>query len=1004
MSDLGASFQAAYGRLNPAQKQAVDTIEGPVMVIAGPGTGKTQILTLRIANILRMTDTPPSGILALTFTEAGVHAMRKRLVELIGSRGYHVEIYTFHAFCNELIRRYPDAFPRIIGSSAMTDIDKVELVEEALRSLTLKRLKPSGDPTYYLKPLISAISDLKREHVSVARAHELAKEKREAFEAIPDKVHEKGPHKGKVKGVYLDEEKRLEKNEELVLVYEKYEELLRERALYDFDDMIVESVSALESDPDLLLRVQEEYLYLLADEHQDANNSQNRLLELLASFHDAPNLFLVGDAKQAIYRFQGASLENFLYFKQRYPNANLITLTDNYRSAQGILDSSYSLIEKGELAEGELREPLTAHLAGQEEQVTVASFTEAAYEHAYVARSIRDLLDQGVPPEEIALLYRTNGEAEALTPALERLGIPYVIESDTNALSDEALRAFVDLLRASVDMGKDELVTPLLFAPFLAVDPLDAYHILRRARNERASLVMTLADEAQLRAVGVTQGSPVYDLVPLLRTCNQAAHSTGLLAALDTIAHTSGFVAYLASLPDARERIEAYRALLASAQSLVEVRRSSRLEDFVRYLGLLETHGLSVKQARLRVRTPRVRLMTAHRAKGLEFDYVFIVRAVDGVWGNRRASEHFSLIAGSDADATNALDDERRLFYVALTRARHGVTITYPVTALSGRALLPCQFITEIDEAHVHTSATEAFESSLSPTALIAHRTTREVPLTDLTFLRETFLEQGLSVTAFNTYLKDPWEYFFTSLLRVPQPPAPHLLYGNAIHGSLRDHFEAVREGGDASVERALERFRFHLSRAPLAQDIYEELLERGMEHLRHYLEAHLDDGQTVFATELSITGQLRITDELVIPLRGILDRVDILPSGSFVVVDYKTGTPKSRNHILGKTKGRGAGDYYRQLTFYALLLKQYEEGAHPCARGELAFVEPTKQGVLKPHEVFEPSDDEVEQLKREVSRVAGEIYDLAFWDTPCDPETCSYCPLVDALKARESS
>ncbi|NBD73980.1 UvrD-helicase domain-containing protein [Patescibacteria group bacterium] len=1007
MSDMGASFQAAYGRLNSAQKQAVDTIEGPVMVIAGPGTGKTQILTLRIANILKQTDTPPSGILALTFTEAGVFAMRKRLVELIGSRGYHVEIFTFHAFCNELIRRYPDAFPRIIGSNAMTDVDKIELIAEALRSLTLKRLTPFGNPLYYLKHIASAISDLKREHVSPERAHALAVEMRAAFDAIPDKVHEKGPHKGKMKGVHAEEQKRLEKNEELVLVYERYEELLRERALYDFDDMIVETVTALERDEEFLMRVQEEYLYLLADEHQDANNSQNRLLELLSSFHDAPNLFLVGDAKQAIYRFQGASLENFLYFNERFSEATLIQLTDNYRSSQGILDSSFSLIEKSQLGEHELTEPLSAqlsdHLAGQQESVSVAAFSEPELEYTWVARSLRDLIDQGVPPEECAILFRTNSDAEQITPALERVGVPFVVESDTNALADDTIRSFVALLRASCDLGRDELLTPVLFSRFLSLDPVDGYRVLRAARSDRTPLIEVLRSAERLGQAGVPGDSAIRSLGELLTRFHQVAHERGLLETLDLIAHESGFVGYLLSLPDARERLATYRSTLKSAQSVVEVNRSSQLADWVRHLDLMEEHGLSIARSRQSVRTPRVRLMTAHRAKGLEFDHVFLVRALDGHWGNRRAATHFSLIKGAEPDAASALDDERRLFYVALTRARHTVSITYPTQSVSGRAVLPTQFLTEIDPALVSLVDTEPFERTLDPAHLVAPRGERSVPVADRAYLRELFLEQGLSVTAYNTYLKDPWEYLFSSLLRVPQAPSKHLLFGNAVHGALRDVYERVREGESVDVPYALVRLRYHLSRAPLSEEAFDESLTKGEEALARYLAAHLSESPQVFATEFSVTGQLRIDDALTIPLRGILDRVDLAPSGGFSVVDYKTGAPKSRNHLLGKTKSPGAGDYYRQVTFYALLLEQYEGGAHPLERAEIAFIEPTDKGVLKPHEVFVPEREEVDALSADLARVAREIYDLAFWDRPCDPSTCSFCPLVAVIReARE--
>src|SRR3989338_693439 len=337
-------FEELYKRLNPAQKKAVDAIEGPVMVVAGPGTGKTTILTLRIAQILRKTDTPPDAILGLTFTESGAYNMRRKLVEIVGSAGYKVNISTFHGFCNGVIERYPDEFPRIIGSNPIDDIEKISLLKEIIISGPLKLLRPFGDNFYYLTPLRQKISELKRENVPPRKLRTIIASQEKELYSIPDLYYEQGLHKGEMKGKYRAFEKKILKNKELLKIYMLYEKELEKRRLYDFEYMIVETILTLQKKKDLLLELQEEYHYILADEHQDANNSQNQLLELLASFHDNPNLFIVGDEKQAIFRFQGASLENFLYFKNKFPGAREIILERNYRSGQKILDAAHHLL------------------------------------------------------------------------------------------------------------------------------------------------------------------------------------------------------------------------------------------------------------------------------------------------------------------------------------------------------------------------------------------------------------------------------------------------------------------------------------------------------------------------------------------------------------------------------------------------------------------------------------------------------------------------------------
>ncbi|MFM2357453.1 MAG: hypothetical protein RJA61_190, partial [Candidatus Parcubacteria bacterium] len=338
-------FDSAYKTLNKAQKQAVDTIEGPVMVVAGPGTGKTQILTLRIANILLKTDTAPENILALTFTESGVLSMRKRLSRIIGTVAYRVSINTFHGFANEIIQNNPEEFPHIIGSRSTTDIEQIGIVEKILQENDFEFLKPYGDQNYFVKPILSGINDLKREGIDTENFKGLIKKAQDEFVSIVDLYHEKGAHKGKMKGVYKDLEKVISKNKELSKIYDIYESSLRKAKLYDYNDMIMEVLRALRSNEDLLLRLQEQHQYILVDEHQDTNNAQNKILELLAShFAPRPNLFVVGDEKQAIFRFQGASLENFLYFKKLYPETVLISLVENYRSTQSILDGAHSML------------------------------------------------------------------------------------------------------------------------------------------------------------------------------------------------------------------------------------------------------------------------------------------------------------------------------------------------------------------------------------------------------------------------------------------------------------------------------------------------------------------------------------------------------------------------------------------------------------------------------------------------------------------------------------
>jgi DNA helicase-2/ATP-dependent DNA helicase PcrA len=268
-----AAFNVAYGALNPAQKRAVDTIEGPVMVIAGPGTGKTQILTLRIANILLKTDMQPGNILALTFTESGAKAMRERLRKYIGAASYQVPIYTFHGFAAKLIASYPDSYHRVIGGRPINDLEKITLVETILDSGEIKKLRPMGNPAYYVPHILRIIGQLKQEYITTDAFVKIIEQQENELLGI-EKIHQKGAHKGKIRGEYTKKEEAIVKNRELLFVYRRYEALLSEQNFFDFEDMIVETVKALEGNEDMLRDLQETHQYILADEHQDVNGSQ----------------------------------------------------------------------------------------------------------------------------------------------------------------------------------------------------------------------------------------------------------------------------------------------------------------------------------------------------------------------------------------------------------------------------------------------------------------------------------------------------------------------------------------------------------------------------------------------------------------------------------------------------------------------------------------------------------------------------------------------------------
>lgn len=1011
------AFAKYYKNLNPEQKKAVDTIEGPVMVIAGPGTGKTQILTLRIANILKKTDTAPENILALTFTESGAASMRRRLTEVVGSAGYRVPIYTFHGFCNDIIKRHPDEFPKIIGASHVNDVDKIAILKEIITEEPLTKLRPFGDNFFYVNPIRAKISELKRENVSPEELHKRLVAQREAFRAIPDLYHEKGAHEGKMKGKYADIEKQIEKNEEFCRIYTRYEEALLSRRLYDYDDMIVETVRTLEKAPELLLKLQEEYQYILADEHQDANNAQNRLLELLASYHNNPNLFIVGDEKQAIFRFQGASLENFLYFKRLYPEAVTISLKENYRSRQHVLDAAHSLITKSSTGDPALRVPLrSAHAEKTVHKIEVRAFSKPESEYLFVAKEIEEKLAEGVEPQEIAVLYRNNKDAEPLVRVLERTAIPFSVESDQNVLADPDMRKLVLLLEAVHAFGEDSRLVPILHLDFLKLDTLDVYRLFAYARDHKMPLYTILKSEDLLISAGVSEPKKFARLYENLSLWKQAGENIPLPEFFSQFLEESGFLNYMLLEPQAADKLARLNGFNDEVQTLAEHHRDYRLSDLIAYLSLLREHNILIKKQITPVVRKTVRLMTAHKSKGLEFDYVYVIGVVDGKWGNQRDVEYLDLpivsaALPSDMTKLHKLDDERRLFYVALTRARHGVCVSYAKEGRGTGEQLPSQFIDEIDDAHRIVIDTGEFENSVRADALLRRKSGNGngLNIQDKAFLNDLFIAQGLSVTALNNYLESPWTYFYSNLLRVPQAPNKHLIYGTAVHAALRSYFDILStlgEDRDIGKEGLVTLFEDALKRQPISGYEYEEALKKGRTALRGYYDTYREKWRRDVLNEYKLTvllpvdlpAQAGLPGMTHLRLRGDLDKIEFLGGGNEInIVDYKTGRPQSRAVLEGKTKGSN-GSYKRQLVFYQLLLNLHEHTKYKMVSGEIDFIEPDQRGKYhKEHFIIE--QEEVDALVLELKRVAQEILDLSFWDTPCDPNVSDFCELQAMLK-----
>jgi DNA helicase-2/ATP-dependent DNA helicase PcrA len=1002
-------FEESYKRLNPEQREAVDLIEGPVMVIAGPGTGKTQILTLRIANILLKTQVNPSNILALTFTEAATAEMRNRLVGMIGTDGYKVEINTFHGFCNNVIKNYLEAFSHMISAEPVTEVEQIQFMEELILKTDLQFLRPFGDPLYYVRSVLSEINNLKKEAVGVEDLEEAIAQQKKDFDQIEDLYHDKGRYKGEMKGKYQDLKKEIAKNEELAVLYKAYQQFLETAKLYDFNDMLFEVKDMMESDRSFLLTLQEKYQYILVDEHQDTNALQNKIVELLGDFFEEPNIFVVGDEKQAIFRFQGASLENFLAFRKLYPTAKLVSLVQNYRSHQNILDAADSLIEKNlsshlllpdrvklQAQNGSTSSPLKS------EPIKLVVLHDYFAELQFVIHQIKKIQDNKTPLGEIVVIGRNNKDLQLMADVFERNSIPFTINSDASILSDIYILKLVTLFEAISKVGSDIHLLRAMHIDFFGIEPVDIYKLIRdkqQATSKYENIYDYLAalNESRSKELKLESFKSIQQFNTKIRDWQKRSHNTAFENFFVEVINESGFKNHLLLSGRRYEILDKLIALFEEVKVLQIRNPQFSLPDFITYLELLKKHDVSLKTKVHTILTDSVNLMTAHRSKGLEYDYVFIINAFDGHWGNsKKRNKGFKIpwdILGIKLNLeTEEGEDERRLFYVALTRARKDIFITYSASSMDGKEQIPSQYVTEINPDLIQEIDVKDFENKFikNKEQIFDIAPKQELDAKNKYFLSDLFIKRGLSATGLDNYLSCPWKFFYHNLLSFPDAKNKNQIYGTLMH-LVMNKLISKKQQAISNKNNILELFTDLVNKSPLPENEKKELLKKGQNSIPKIIDELIPIWQDKsLIGEMSIKG-VKLDDGTI--LNGRLDMIETINGGNEVIVhDFKTGKSKSRNNIAGLTASSD-GNYLRQLIFYKILVDHYHEGKMKMLSGVIDFIEPDEKGKFK-SENFEITDQEVEALTNQIKFVAEEIRELAFWNRYCDDKECEYCDL----------
>lgn len=978
------TFQDSYKNLNKAQKETVDTIEGPVMVVAGPGTGKTTILTLRIANILLKTDTAPENILALTFTNSGVHRMREKLIEYIGDEAYRVNIFTFHAFAESVLKEFSFYFPEFEYSKPISDLDKIQILEEIIKNGDFEEIISDYDMFSSLNNVKKAIDDIKKEGFDPEDFKKTLPDWEKELREDDNLFYKRKYRKFEVGDIKPSEEakliKKLAKAKEIHQVFEKYQEKIKEKNFYDFNDMIISVLNELEANENLKADLQERYQYILVDEHQDTNDGQNKIIELLTDakhLDGHPNLFTVGDEKQSIYRFQGASDEAFKHFNKIYNDVKVINLEDNYRSTSDILDSSHSLINHSV----ENSQKLKA-FNKEKEKIKVAEFSSYKFELLYVVEEIEKKIKEGIDPSEIAIIYRSNKDVEDIKNIFNYKTIPYSVYSKDDILRDKDINNLINLLRVVDNPNDSHSLGKSLFINFLNFDSYEITNLLqefqKQNRDKKVNLFELLKDEK------------FDDFIKMIKELVTEQANLPFDAFFKKFIEKTGYLKYALNAKDSQDKLIRIDKIFDEIKRQNQTYKDYSLRDFIKFIDSYNKYNLDIKANDPEI-INGVKLMTAHKSKGLEFEYVYIINAVRSSWEKSRGIGQIALpiknYKGGD-------DDERRLFYVSMTRAKKGLMISHSKTDWEGKEKEKTQFITEIDSTFLENVKTEDFEKdNLENLHLFIQGSEKLKSIWDKEYLKELFLNTNLSVTSLNNYLSCPIKYLFRSLIKLPSEYSSFLLYGDLIHKSLEKFFkDSKREEKLLEKETLIKYFEDAINASGIHSDDYKKYLKRGKKSLSDYYDQYFETWFTDIKVEERFQREFKLENDQIITISGILDKIEYLDSpleGKINLIDYKTGKPYS-----DKKRKEQKEDLKRQIIFYHLLLDGYKDNAFKIEKAVLDFVEKNSKGEFEQY-IVEASKEDLDLLRENINNMAEEIMTGEFLSKGCGKKDCEYCAFV---------
>ncbi|MBL7072604.1 MAG: ATP-dependent helicase [Candidatus Omnitrophica bacterium] len=1037
------AFLKHYNRLNDEQRETVDATDGPLLVLAGPGTGKTQLLSVRAANIILRNKAKAENILILTFSNAAAGAMRDRLAQIVGSAGYSVEVETFHSFANSIILESEEALKYTKDRVELSDVERLRAMEYVLDNTPgLKNLRLFGAPYYFRSEIEKRISELKKEALDPREF----KEKLKTIDLSDSAL----------------EEKHILRLGELGLIYEQYEKLKNEdcqilfdkRGRRDYDDMILVALKVLRAEEKLRDLFYEQYKYVMVDEFQDTNGSQ---FELLLSILDGAknNVCCVGDDDQSIYRFQGASLSNFKLLKERLPKLKTIELKANYRSSSGILKTARSIIDQIPPKERVAVKKLESKKEYAFSEIKFVEFGTPEEELEFLVSRIKSQAevirkDVSLSAEErekpfnnIAVLLRKRNDILRVVDAFLRAGLPYATDGKEDIRAEKRVRQMLDVLALAGFNVEDTSKATLSLYKILSADYIGAAHsdvvklleyVNQKKQSARRSgekhcgsffqefqnsfpasgeTAPQETDSEKLKISTTLQLKDPHALHKAAWAIDRLSQDARVRPVHDLVMRYISDTGLYKHILDTYEKDRVLRMRdLRSLSSFVNRIKESDLADpalgldkFTEELSLMEEHSMALKGELVTMSQDGVRVYTAHASKGLEFHTVFVPFCLEKKsWPKLAKGDSIPLPAEilkskekyEDKNERKLLTlyDETRLFYVVSTRAK--ASIFY--TAAPEKKARISQFFDQMD---IDRESVPACEEKLLSSFLSSVKA-RDTFQDASDVLSDIVKGLTLNPTSLNNYISCRRKFLYDNVLRLPAGKNQHLVFGNSAHKALEEVYSIYMKTGNFPDFKVFEKeFRTELEYQGVTESIKRLCLDRLGGALRKWYEKEA----RFPIMPLGLENKLEISLPGGVPFKGTFDKIEKEPDGTLRVIDYKTGRPDKHIKAIANCRDVSSGDcddYYRQLIAYKMLYELTRGHPEKISKGVLKFLEPVKASVKKydlekgefRDEDVELTDQMVESLKNVIVSVWGNIQELKFDKLPKrdGKERCARC------------